>query len=37
MLIKDIRDINEENLKQTSKEVFLNMDEFFKKFYNGQF
>ena len=35
MLIKDIRDINEENLKQTSKEVFLNMDEFFKEFYKG--
>lgn len=34
MFIKDIRDINEEAVKQTSKEVFLNMDKFFDDFYN---
>ena len=36
MFIKDIKELNEKVVKETSKEVFLNMDEFFDKFYKGR-
>ena len=36
MIIKDLKKVNEEVIKETSKDVFLNMDEFFDKFYNEE-